>query len=257
MIRTKDYFFSAWSFFFRWPTSIKHEFLPSGILLGAFIQAACFYLFFFSIAALSVESMYAKAAAFVVLCFFTGCFHEDGLADSFDSLGVTIWGDSNEARNRAVAAMKDSRLGSFGVTALIVLWLTRYQVSFSQVSVTSIVAVILVTRAVSLYFGKAIFHRLGGLGGHKASGVLIEIPWGAASAFCALALLGGGALLLSAGIGALFSFFLLSMCVGVVGIFSWTMARRLNGVNGDIMGGSAMVGELVLFFVLLSAKHLA
>lgn len=42
----------------------------------------------------------------------TGAFHEDGLADSFDALGGVV------SRERALAIMKDSRIGSYGALAL-------------------------------------------------------------------------------------------------------------------------------------------
>jgi adenosylcobinamide-GDP ribazoletransferase len=42
----------------------------------------------------------------------TGAFHEDGLADTFDALGGAV------SRDKALAIMKDSRLGTYGVAAL-------------------------------------------------------------------------------------------------------------------------------------------
>src|SRR5690606_24864321 len=45
--------------------------------------------------------------------FLTGAFHEDGLADTFDGLG------GGATRERALEIMKDSRIGTFGVAALV------------------------------------------------------------------------------------------------------------------------------------------
>jgi len=45
----------------------------------------------------------------------TGGFHEDGLADTCDALGGTV------SRERALDIMKDSRIGSYGSLALIVI----------------------------------------------------------------------------------------------------------------------------------------
>jgi adenosylcobinamide-GDP ribazoletransferase len=44
----------------------------------------------------------------------TGGFHEDGLADTCDGLGGAV------SRERALAIMKDSRLGSYGALALLI-----------------------------------------------------------------------------------------------------------------------------------------
>ena len=54
------------------------------------------------------------------LVFITGCFHEDGLADTADALG----GGWN--RDQALLIMKDSRIGSYGATALVLSLLARY-----------------------------------------------------------------------------------------------------------------------------------
>ena len=61
--------------------------------------------------------------ALVVLIYFvliTGCFHEDGLADTADGFG----GGSN--RDQILVILKDSRIGSYGATALVVSLLARY-----------------------------------------------------------------------------------------------------------------------------------
>ncbi len=49
----------------------------------------------------------------VVTTCMTGAFHEDGLADTFDGLG------GSATRERALAIMKDSRLGTYGTAALV------------------------------------------------------------------------------------------------------------------------------------------
>lgn len=43
----------------------------------------------------------------------TGCLHEDGLADFFDGFG------GGTSRERILAIMKDSHIGSYGVIGLI------------------------------------------------------------------------------------------------------------------------------------------
>ena len=55
----------------------------------------------------------ATILAVVATVLITGAFHEDGLADSADSL----WGGWSPAQRLEI--MKDSRLGTYGVTALV------------------------------------------------------------------------------------------------------------------------------------------
>ena len=52
-----------------------------------------------------------------VLALVTGAFHEDGLADTADALGGAF------DREKLFAILKDSRIGSFGATALVLVLL--------------------------------------------------------------------------------------------------------------------------------------
>ncbi len=56
--------------------------------------------------------VFATLAACAAGPLVTGAFHEDGLADTFDGLGPLD-------RSRRLQAMRDSRLGTFGVLALV------------------------------------------------------------------------------------------------------------------------------------------
>ena len=57
------------------------------------------------------------AAAFSTLAtvWLTGAFHEDGMADTADGLGGAV------TRERALAIMKDSRIGTYGAAALVLV----------------------------------------------------------------------------------------------------------------------------------------
>jgi adenosylcobinamide-GDP ribazoletransferase len=62
----------------------------------------------------------AAALALATLALATGALHEDGLADTADGL----WGGADRARRLEI--MKDSRIGTFGVLALMLVGLTRW-----------------------------------------------------------------------------------------------------------------------------------
>lgn len=64
-------------------------------------------------------SMVASVAAVAFLALITGAFHEDGLADSADALGGAF------DRPRLFVILKDSRIGSFGAAALVLVLLLR------------------------------------------------------------------------------------------------------------------------------------
>ena len=65
----------------------------------------------------------------------TGGFHEDGLADTADALG-------GSTRSRRLEIMKDSRLGAFGVLALVLSTLVRVFAVSSLAPVDGLVALV-------------------------------------------------------------------------------------------------------------------
>ncbi len=80
-----------------------------GGVLGLCLCALCFLL----------ETVHAPLlTAFLLVCaeiFLTGALHIDGLTDAADGLF------SGRSRERALAIMKDSLIGSFGMTAFVLL----------------------------------------------------------------------------------------------------------------------------------------
>ena len=70
------------------------------------------------VAVLFVALAFFPPPVAVLLCmiatvWLTGAFHEDGLADTCDALGGMV------SRERALEIMKDSRIGSYGATGLV------------------------------------------------------------------------------------------------------------------------------------------
>lgn len=80
-----------------------------GALVGA-VQAAVLVG-----AAMVLPPLAAAMLALAATLLVTGAFHEDGLADAVDGLG------GGYTRERALAIMKDSRIGSYGAAALMLV----------------------------------------------------------------------------------------------------------------------------------------
>jgi adenosylcobinamide-GDP ribazoletransferase len=76
-------------------------------LIGAFFFGTAIFLFKDNL----IASLFALAATLLT----TGAFHEDGLADVADAFG------GGWTKSRILEIMKDSRVGAFGVIALIVV----------------------------------------------------------------------------------------------------------------------------------------
>jgi adenosylcobinamide-GDP ribazoletransferase len=71
------------------------------------------------LATLVLPTLLAVIISTTVTIVLTGAFHEDGLADTFDGLG------GSTSRVRALEIMKDSRLGTFGMLALLLAVLLK------------------------------------------------------------------------------------------------------------------------------------
>jgi adenosylcobinamide-GDP ribazoletransferase len=81
---------------------------------------------FLSVAAFGVTILFwplelAVLASMGVTIWVTGAFHEDGLADAADGLG------GGWDKERVLAIMQDSRLGSFGAIALFMALLVKFE----------------------------------------------------------------------------------------------------------------------------------
>lgn len=76
----------------------------------------------------------AWVLAIIARLLLTGCLHEDGLADFFDGFG------GGTTRERTLAIMKDSHIGSYGVIALIFYFVLLLQFSHLPLNLLCIVA---------------------------------------------------------------------------------------------------------------------
>jgi cobalamin synthase len=117
---------SGYMFFFRWPVVTPKTYYPSSILLAPFLQSAVAFLFFYFFEWLNFTNPLSIFLTLFCLSLATGFFHDDGFADTFDSLGVVKFNNEPATLEKIKYAMKDSRLGSFGVSGLVFLWGVRY-----------------------------------------------------------------------------------------------------------------------------------
>jgi len=89
-------------------------FPASGLIVGAVAALVFFLSSFFWPKTLAV------LAAIAVAIYLTGALHEDGWSDMVDGFGGGF------DREKVLAIMRDSCVGSFGAVALVVLLLTRF-----------------------------------------------------------------------------------------------------------------------------------
>ena len=172
----------------------------------------------------------AGAVALAVAALATGALHEDGLADTADGL-FGGW-----TKERRLEIMKDSRIGSYGVLALMVVTLARWS------AITALVAgghwaAILAAAGLSRAPMAAVMAGLPNARGNGLSASTGAPTRGAAAGAAGLALL--LALLLTGGTAIAMGLAVLATTAGVAALAK----RKIGGQTGDILGATQQMAE--------------
>ncbi|MBZ6076456.1 adenosylcobinamide-GDP ribazoletransferase [Microvirga puerhi] len=179
----------------------------------------------------------------------TGAFHEDGLADTADSFG-------GATRERRLAIMKDSLIGSFGTCALVLgfaLRITALATLILRTDATAVAAAVLIVAALSRVAGLV---PLVFLPPARTDGAAQAVGQPARESFwLAVALSAGLALLVGLAGGLPVSgIALMILFAGLSGIGLMRLAwRHIQGQTGDIAGAAQQVAEMAALIGLLIA----
>lgn len=216
---------SAWSF----------PLVGAGV--GAMLWGVCAGLL-----ALGVPATMAAVLTVLAGAMITGGLHYDGLADFADG----IWGGHDVARRLEI--MRDSRIGSYGVIALILSVAV-------QVAGTATVAGAGAGATGAAFIAIAVFSRLcmlavllilpparaDGLGHSAVGGRFAVILPGLAIAVIVGAALGGAAVALGVA---------MALCAAWV---AWVAKAKIGGQTGDVLGATQLVSELAGWAVISAA----
>jgi len=181
----------------------------------------------------------APAAAALLLTltvWVTGGLHLDGLADTADGLG------GGRTPAEALAIMKDSRVGAFGVISLILGLVLKFSLFLSLAAQTSGAAALLLFPVISrwsmvlLAYLSPYARAEGGLGQAMTLGISPRVLLGAS-------LSAGGLSLLILGASGLV---LLIAAAALIWLGSLYCQRRLGGITGDILGAANEVVEITV-----------
>ncbi|GGE19154.1 cobalamin-5'-phosphate synthase [Gemmobacter megaterium] len=184
---------------------------------------------------------WAAALALAVQAAATGALHEDGLADTFDGL----MGGRDPARRLEI--MRDSRIGTFGALALMLVILARWSalVVLLPVAPLAVIGIAALSRACMAVLMAALPPaRLDGLSR------LIGRPSAAAAA---LAVGVGGALALVSlpDVRAL-PVVLIALAGMLLALGRWARAR-IGGQTGDILGAAQQLAEALALGIIVAA----
>jgi adenosylcobinamide-GDP ribazoletransferase len=215
-----------------------------GLVLGAGLYGLTL------LAGLSPWGIWAEGVAFVVVgggVFLTRGLHLDGLADAADA-----WG-SLASREKMLLIMKDSRVGTFGVLALVLIlgakWVAVARLVESGTAVWIVAAYVIsrtaqVELAVALPYARA--------EGGTARGFIKDARGVHRIAAWTLALVIVAALTGPLGAVALIAGWLVARALG------WRFMKMLGGVTGDLLGATSELVETTVLLVCAAAgSHLA
>lgn len=234
-----------------------------GVLVGALVAGLTALL----LAALPPSPFVPLVAAVlgtVLSVMVTGAFHEDGLADVADGLG------GSQDRDRALVIMKDSRVGAFGVLAVVLALLAKVSLLalIGSVNPRAMVLGIFVAHVVSRTWPLLLIRlmpHVGDAAGSKSkpladqislASLLVAFFWcfGAlASVFIAqiamnFVAIEGGTWPRVAPLGAAM------LASGLAFVYMWRLLwRRLQGFTGDGLGATQQLCELAFYLGLALA----
>ena len=205
-----------------------------GVVIGALVGGV------YALALQVVPPLVAATLAVAAGILATGAFHEDGLADTADALV------GSADRESALRILKDPRLGTFGVLALIL------SVGFRVTALASF-------DALSGWFVMIVAHALsrsaaaGVLGVSRAatnSGLGAAFARGATRTGVTVAVILG--LAPTVAFGAWSFAIVVGTLLAAAGLVRWS-TRRIGGITGDILGAIQQLVEVSTLVIAAAA----
>ncbi|WP_314945023.1 adenosylcobinamide-GDP ribazoletransferase [Bradyrhizobium cosmicum] len=180
----------------------------------------------------------AALLALTATALITGALHEDGLADTADGLG------GGRTRERKLEIMRDSRIGTYGVCALILSFGLRWS-ALTAIADPWLVALALCAAHTAARAGVPAFMSLVPPARPDGLSATAGSPPGRSVAIAFA--LGTLALALALGPGkALVGLILLSLA----GLLLAQLAiRQIGGQTGDILGAFEQTGEILILLI--------
>jgi len=170
----------------------------------------------------------------------TGCLHEDGLADTADGFG------GGATREQKLDIMCDSRIGTYGVCALIVALFLRVGILASFFSAASVGWALLASHAGARASMMGLMYLVPPTRRDGLSSDAGQPPLESVAAAAVL-----GFLLAAICLGPLRTIVALILLVVVVMLMAWLSRKQIGGQTGDVLGAIEQVSEIVILLVAL------
>jgi adenosylcobinamide-GDP ribazoletransferase len=221
------------------PTAFEADSLSRAIkffpLVGFVVGSGAVFLQRLLIAHLGRPLVALVVLTYLVLI--TGCFHEDGLADTADGLG------GGWTKDQILLILKDSRIGSYGATALALSLLARYLLLVS-LPMEHFAAYVISAHVLCRWSSLPLSYFLPPAREQDGQGARIAKLTSLSSLV----------------FGSVFSFAIvvvalrrsavapLLAAIAVIALSGWLYFRKIGGVTGDCFGATNQLTEIAVYF---------
>lgn len=208
----------------------------TGWLIGA-VMAATLWL-----GSLYLPYMVAVLMAIVVRLLLTGALHEDGLADFLDGFG----GGSD--RERILAIMKDSHIGTYGVIGLILYEMLLAATLFSMTPIMAALAIMAATPYARMVAAQLIMMMPYARRAEEAKAKMVyrKMNWRASISLAIQGMLPMVAFLWMTRVSWEMVIFIPCIVMYFLYLLIW---RKIHGYTGDCCGAVCLLVELTVLIV--------
>jgi adenosylcobinamide-GDP ribazoletransferase len=190
----------------------------------------------------------------IISLLMTGALHEDGLADTFDGFF------GGHTKERKLAIMKDSNMGTYGVCTLVMVLLSKFvllsALAEQGLLVVSLLIAYPLSRAIAISLVQDMVYvsnQLPSTASKSASNTAsksapLAKPFHAKELSFVL-ITGAAACLL---LPLLTTMYLLIGCLILRYCLRFWMTKHINGYTGDCLGAAQQLQELLIYSIILS-----
>jgi adenosylcobinamide-GDP ribazoletransferase len=182
----------------------------------------------------------AAALAVAATMAVTGCLHEDGLADTTDGFG------GGKTREQKLAIMRDSRIGTYGVCALVLSMLLRVSAVASLAEPWLVLLALIAAHGAARGVLPIVMFLLPAA---RSDGLSFAAGHPPSESVAVAAL--GGVLILALCLGPLLGMLTLLLLAVAVGLTAWLSLAQIDGQTGDVLGAMEQISEIVILLVAL------
>ncbi|WP_404423799.1 adenosylcobinamide-GDP ribazoletransferase [Thalassospira australica] len=246
-------FWRALALLSRVPVFIPGDFRPDAIarsvwcwpLIGLFVAGIAIIPAYLA-AIVTGNVVIAAIVATFSLVLLTGAMHEDGLADCADGFG------GGADRQRKLDIMRDSRIGTYGVVALVLALVMRIAILGAAGDSGSMAAILIVMAVMSRAAMPIVMYvfdpaRDDGLGKSAGRPDIRMVAAGIAIALVLVVIVAGA-------VTAFVS--LIAMMVGA-SVIGWIARHQIGGHTGDVLGMTQIIAELLVGIAFIAVIQVA